>query len=466
MASRGKFSSKIGFIAAAAGSAVGLGNIWKFPFEVANGGGAAFVMLYLFFCFILCYPVLVAEIAIGRKTQRNPVGAFAALGFPKWSFIGKLGIVSGILILSFYNVVAGWAFGYVLEMFMGNFEISAHFGEYVKDIVKIGAYSILFMATTAFIVSQGVSDGIEKLSTILMPTLIIIIIGLALYAMTLPHAMEGVAFYLVPDFTKITGEVVYSALAHAFFSLSLGMGALITYGSYVSKDDNILSSAALITLADVGIAVLAGLMMFPLVAFKHSGNLAEVEGGAGFIFTTLPEAFQSIGAAGPIIGGIFFLLLSFAALTSTVSLLEVPVSYVVDEHGVSRKKAVFGVAALIFIIGIPSLLGNGYTEILTSLPFQWFEGGELVTKNFMDLVGVIAVEMFLPLGGFLISVFVGWVWKKANLDEELAQGNPTYKGSFIQKYLNFAVSYLAPIVLGILFVLTVLSKFAGFELFH
>jgi NSS family neurotransmitter:Na+ symporter len=464
MASRGGFSSKIGFIAAAAGSAVGLGNIWKFPFEVANGGGAAFVVIYLAFCFILCFPVMVAEIAIGRKTQKNPSGAFAALGFPKWSFVGKLGIIAGILILSFYNVVAGWAFGYVIEMFMGRFEVAANFGDYIANVVKIGSYAIVFMAVTAFIVSKGVSAGIEKLSTILMPTLIIMIVGLAIYAMTLPHAMDGLKFYLIPDFSQLTPKVMYAALGQAFFSLSLGMGALITYGSYVSKNDNIISSAALITLTDVGIAVLAGLMMFPFVAFKHSGDLASIEGGAGFIFTTLPAAFESIGAGGAIVGGLFFLLLSFAALTSTVSLLEVPVAYVVDEHGVKRKRAVIGVALLVFIIGIPSLLGNGYLEFLTKF-ISWYEDQELVSKTFMDFVEVLASDTFLPLGGFMISFFVGWIWKKANLDEELAQGNPNYKGSFVQKYLNFAITYLAPTVLGILFLLTVLSKTIGFELF-
>ena len=464
MASRGGFSSKIGFIAAAAGSAVGLGNIWKFPFEVANGGGAAFVVIYLAFCFILCFPVMVAEIAIGRKTQKNPAGAFAALGFPKWSFVGKLGIIAGVLILSFYNVVAGWAFGYVFEMFSGHFEVAANFGEYIKNVFKIGIYAIIFMSVTAFIVSKGVSAGIEKLSTILMPTLIIMILGLAIYAMTLPHAMEGLKFYLVPDFSQLTPKVMYAALGQAFFSLSLGMGALITYGSYVGKNDNIISSAALITLADVGIAFLAGLMMFPFVAFKHSGDLASIEGGAGFIFTTLPAAFESISTGGAIVGGVFFLLLSFAALTSTVSLLEVPVAYVVDEHKIERKKAVIGVAILVFVIGIPSLLGNGYSEFLSSF-ISWYEDQELVSKTFMDFVEVLASDTFLPLGGFMISFFVGWVWKKAKRNEELAQGNPNFEGSFVQKYLNFAITYLAPTVLGILFLLTVMSKTLGFELF-
>ncbi|MEM6299175.1 MAG: sodium-dependent transporter, partial [Bacteroidota bacterium] len=320
MAARGGFSSKFGFIAAAAGSAVGLGNIWKFPFEVGNGGGAAFVLMYLAFCFLLCFPVLVAEIAIGRKTQRNPVGAFKALGYPAWSIIGMFGVAAGILILSFYNVVAGWAFGYFLEMVSANFEIGKNFGTFITDVFKVGAYGSVFMIATALIVSRGVSGGIEKASKVLMPTLIVIIVGLLLYSLTLDHAFKGLSFYLVPDFSKITFEVVYNALGQAFFSLSLGMGALITYGSYVGKSDNIISSAALITLADVGIAFIAGMMMFPFVAYLSEGTMEGVQGGAGLIFVTLPGVFETLGTTlGSIVGGTFFLLLSFAALTSTVS---------------------------------------------------------------------------------------------------------------------------------------------------
>jgi NSS family neurotransmitter:Na+ symporter len=367
MASRGGFSSKIGFILAAAGSAVGLGNIWKFPFEVGEGGGAAFVFVYLIFCFILCFPVMITEIAMGRKTSKNPVGAFNSLGYKKWNFIGKIGIISGFLILSFYNVVAGWAFGYFLEMLSGNFDIGNQFGDYIKDVYKVGGYAIVFMLTTAFIVSKGVSGGIEKASKILMPTLLIMIIGLVIYSLTLPHALEGLSFYLVPDFSKLTTKVIGSAMGQAFFSLSLGMGALITYGSYVGKKDNIVSSAAFITLTDVGIAVIAGMMMFPLVAYLTDGTMEGAGQGAGLIFAVLPGAFETLGPVlGVVIGSAFFLLLSFAALTSTVSLLEVPVAYTVDELNMKRGKAVWLVAGVIFLIGLPSLVGNGYSEFFSN----------------------------------------------------------------------------------------------------
>ncbi len=459
MASRGGFSNKFGFIAAAAGSAVGLGNIWKFPFEVGEGGGAAFVAMYLIFCFMLCFPVMVTEIAIGRKTQRNPVGAFKVLGYGKWSIIGKMGILSGILILSFYNVVAGWTFGYFIEMVMGNFEIGAHFSEFITDVVKVALYGIIFMGATALIVSRGISGGVEKAAKILMPTLLFLIVALMIYALTLDGASKGLAFYLVPDFTKINLEVIYGALGQAFFSLSLGMGALITYGSYVSRNDNIISSAVYITLADVGIAVIAGLMMFP---FIFSQGL-ETNGGPGLIFVTLPSVFESFGPVlGSIIGSTFFLLLGFAALTSTVSLLEVPVSYVVDEHEVPRNRAVWVMATIIYLIGIPSLLGNGYSEFFTQ--FITYPGSSSAT-DFMTFVEHVASDSFLPLGGFLITVFAAYVWKKENLNAELEAGNPGFKGSFVEKYIDFSLRFLCPVVLGLIFLLTVLNRFFGVNLF-
>jgi len=463
MANRGGFSSKLGFIMAAAGSAVGLGNIWGFPYEVGQGGGAAFVVIYLFFCFVLCFPIMVTEIAIGRKTQKNPVGAINALGYKKWNFVGKLGIFSGVLILSFYNIIAGWAFGYIFEMITGNFGIADHFGEYIKEVFKVGSYGLIFMAITAYVVSKGISGGIEKAAKLLMPTLLIMMLIIVAYSLTLPNAIDGLKFYLIPDFSKLTGSVIYNAMGQAFFSLSLGMGALITYGSYVNKNDNIITSAAYITLADVGIALMAGLMIFPLIGFMSGGTMEGAGRGPGLIFVTLPQIFGSIGGSlGVAAGTIFFVLLCFAALTSTVSLLEVPVSYVVDEWKIKRKRAVWMVAALIFIIGIPSLVGNGYSDFFSSSFITFKEGG--VDTDFLSFVAALANDTILPLGGCLISFFAAHVWKSHNLDEELANGSPNYKGSFIQKYLNFAIGYFAPIVLASVFILTVLFKFFGINL--
>ncbi|MDE0472055.1 MAG: sodium-dependent transporter [Ekhidna sp.] len=463
MASRGNFSSKLGFILAAAGSAVGLGNIWKFPFEAADGGGAAFVLIYLVFAFILCFPVMVTEIAIGRKTQKNPVGAYKALGFKQWQFLGILGICSGVLILSFYNIVAGWAIGYFLEMIQGNFEIGNNFSTYTAQIWKVGLYGALFMAITAFTVSKGISGGIERAAKFLMPSLLLMIIGLTFYAMSLPNASAGIAYYLVPEFSEVTFEVVYNALGQAFFSLSLGMGALITYGSYVSKNDNIINSAAWITVTDVGIAFLAGLMMFPFVSYLTNGTMENFTGGPGLIFATLPGVFRSLGETlGIIVGSTFFLLLSFAALTSTVSLLEVPVTYVVDELKISRKRTVWIVAGLIFLLGVPSLLSNGYSGFFTNFVTYF---GAISPTSFMTLIEHIGNDTFLPLGGFLITIFAAYVWKKNNLIEELVQGNEQFRNSWVRKHIDFTVSYLCPLMLGFIFILTFLDRFFGISVF-
>ena len=460
---RGHFTNRFGFIAAAAGSAVGLGNIWKFPFEVANGGGAAFVLMYLIFCFLLCFPVMVTEIAIGRKTQKNPVGAFKALGFKRWANVGKLGLLAGVLILSFYNVVAGWAFGYFVQLSIGNFNIGNQFGDYVNDIGTVGLYGVVFMLATAYVVSKGISGGIEKASKILMPTLVGMILILVIYALTLPHAFEGISYYLIPQFSEINFKVVYNALGQAFFSLSLGMGALITYGSYVSKNDNIISSAAWITVSDAGIAFFAGLMMFPFVAYLTNGDVESVKGGAGFIFQVLPGAFESMGpVVGRVVGSLFFLLLSFAALTSTISLLEVPVTYAVDELKVDRSYAVWFIALFIFLMGIPSLLSAGDSQFFTN--FVTYIGTDKAT-NFMDFVGHVSNDTLLPLGGFLIVLFAAYVWKKNNLNEEIETGHPGFKGTFIEKYIDFAISYLCPFVLGAIFLLTILSRFFGIIVF-
>ena len=452
---RGSFNSRLGFILAASGSAVGLGNIWKFPFEVSNGGGAAFLIMYLMFCFILCFPVIVSEIAIGRNTKKNAIGAFNKMGKREWNFIGKMGVLCGVLILSFYTIVAGWVLGYVVEMISGNFSISDNFGDYVNDINNVLFYSVLFMVITAFIVSKGVEKGIEKAAKILMPSLIIIILLLIVYALTLPNSIEGIIFYLVPDFSEINLTVVGNALGQAFFSLSLGMGMLITYGSYIDKDNNIINSAALITLTDVGIAFLAGLIIFP---FVFSSGI-ETEGGPGLIFQVFPKIFEGLGPlTGTVIGSTFFILLSFAAITSTVSLLEVPVSYLVDEYKVERKYSVWIVAFIILMIGIPSALSQGKTVFFSEF-ITYFGNDKPI--DFMQFIIDVSNDTLLPFGGFLITIYVSFVWKKRNLSDEISKGNPNYKGSLIEKYINFSITYVCPLILGSIFLLTFLNKFFG-----
>lgn len=459
VASRSKFTNKFGFIAAAAGSAVGLGNIWKFPFEVGKGGGSAFLIMYLVFCFVLCFPILVTEIAIGRRSQKSAAMAFRPLGHPNWSVIGILGVFCGVVILSFYNVVAGWVLGYFVEMLLGNFDIGDNFSAYVNDIAEVGGYTLAFLIATGVIVSQGVTKGIEKASKLLMPILLVIIISLTIYALTLSGAKAGLTFYLVPDFSKINLNVIYRALGQSFFSLSLGLGALMTYGSYLSRKENIVSAAAMITLADVGIAFLAGLMIFPFV-FSQG---IQPEGGAGLIFMTMPGIFESMGPnLGIVIGASFFLLLAFAALTSTISLMELPVAYLVDKHKVKRKYAVWYAAGVIFLLGIPSMIGNGYSEFFTN--FITYVGATQPV-NFMDFVTDVASNTLLPFGGLLVSIFSIYVWKRRKLFRELTHGHPTFTKTFVARYIGFSLQYVAPPVLGAIFIITILEIFFGVMIF-
>lgn len=458
MAVRGSFSSRAGFILAAAGSAVGLGNIWKFPFEVGLGGGAASVVMYLAFAFILCFPVMVTEIAIGRKTGKNPIAAFGALGYGNWSFVGKIGTFCGMLILSFYNVIAGWALGYLVEMLMGNFEVGNNFSSFTTNMVKVVFYTVSFMTITSYVVGKGVAGGIEKVAKILMPTLIIMIVSLAAYAFTLPHAMAGLEFYLIPKFDKITAATIGGALRQAFFSLSLGMGTMIAYGSYLSKKENIVSATALVTLTDVMIAFIAGLMIFPFVAYNNGGDMSNLTPGPELLFVNLPGAFASMGpTVGVIVGSFFFLLIAFAALTSTVSLLEVPVCYVVDEMKIVRGKAVWYVSGITYLIGIPSLLGFGVSDFFTNsitLP---------ASSDFLSFAASIA-DTLLLFGGFCIVTFASYVWKKENLVAEIKNGYEDYEGSLAHKFLNITISYVCPVLLASLFVVVVLSHFFGISL--
>ncbi|MDH4089326.1 MAG: sodium-dependent transporter [Cyclobacteriaceae bacterium] len=449
---RGGFSSRIGFILAAAGSAVGLGNIWKFPYEAGKNGGAAFLVVYFLLTFLFCYPIMVGEIAIGRRAGKDVYGSYKLLGNKNWGLLGLLGILCGIMILSFYNVVAGWAFGYFLEISFGNLlsepDYGKFFGNYVNDFWDNLLFSLGFMAITAYIVAKGVKQGIEAASKIMMPALLLILLLLIGYSLTLPNAMKGISFYLLPDFSKITLDTIYPAMGHAFFSLSLGMGALITYGSYVEKKQNIMSAAFTITIMDMSVAFLAGLMIFPLI---FSQGVAP-DSGPSLVFVVLPSIFKAFGPVlGKVVGGSFFLLLCFAALTSTISLLEVPVAYFVDEKNVSRQKVTWLIAAVIFIVGLPSMLSQGVVPAFNKLHFYH-------DKTALDFVAEVFSELCLPLGGCLMCLFIVLRWGQHNMSKEIYEGNPGYEGSFLEKYINFTMRYVCPILLGIFSILIVLDK--------
>jgi NSS family neurotransmitter:Na+ symporter len=456
MSERGSFSGRVGFILAAAGSAVGLGNIWRFPYLAGQNGGAIFLLFYLLCIFLLCYPVMVGEIAIGRNTQSDAYGSYKKLGGKGWGLLGIFGILAGIFILSFYNVVAGWAFGYFLEISFGDLlnhpDFGAFFGSYINDISDNFWFSLAFMVLTAIIVSQGIQKGIEAANKIMMPALYLILIGLIIYSLTLPNAWNGVVLYLVPDFTNFKVQTVFDGLRQAFFSLSLGMGALITYGSYLDKKENITSSAAIISIADSSVAFLSGLMVFPMVAALNAYDVS----GPSLIFVVLAKVFASMDPlVGRIVGGSFFLLICFAALTSTISLLEVPAAYLVDQKKMKRKNVVWLLAILIFVLGIPSMISQGMVPVLNKLPFY-------KDRDFLSFVSDMC-DISLTIGGCLMSVFIARKWGMDNFNKELALGNEGFTGSFVQGYLNVIIRYVSPVLLGVLSVLIIIEKFFGLE---
>lgn len=429
--SRGSWNSKLGFVLAAAGSAVGLGNIWAFPTKVATEGGAAYLLIYLLCTFAIGFPVMAAEIAIGRKSGKNPVGAFRAISSNKFfPLVGLWGVICGVMILSFYTVIAGWAFGFAFEEIFYYFNMAGA-ADWLTDTgngFRNAIIASVFMLGTIKIITGGVSEGIERATKTMMPMLIGIIVIMIIYVLSQPGSNEGIAVYLLPDFSKINPGLIFSAMGQAFFSLSLGMGALITYGSYLSKRENIPQAAVFVTLADVGIAFLAGLLIIPAMYLAQSQGITIDAGGSlasstDLVFQILPALFHTIGGGvGMLLGVTFFLLLSIAALTSTISLLEVPVSYVIDEYKVKRKRAAWGVGLGILAISI----AVAYFPILIG----WFD--------------YVFSSVGLPLGGFLICIFVGYVWTTNNALGEMENGYPGIRDGLFSKLWPVFIKYICP----------------------
>ncbi len=396
---RAQWNSRTGFILAAAGSAVGLGNVWRFPYLAGQDGGGAFLILYLAIAFSLGVSVLLAELAIGRLAARNPIGALRVLEGGRWTIAGYLGAAAAFLVLSYYSVVGGWTLAYIVKAITGTLggESAASAAQSFRALTASATepllYHALFMALTVWIVLRGIGGGIEAANKWMMPTLFLLLLALVLRAVTLPGAAAGLAFYLTPDFSKVTAGTVVDALSQAFFSLSVGLGAMITYGSYLgSRGGSLPRAAAWIAGIDTTVAVLAGLLIFAAV-FAFGQNPAA---GPSLTFITLPTVFHQM-PGGAVFAAAFFLLLAFAALTSAVSLLEVPVSYLVDEHAMPRRRAALLLGLAIFLVGIPSSLSLG----------PW-HSDTILGLDVMDLLDAVTVKIMMPLGSILLCLFVGW----------------------------------------------------------
>lgn len=448
---RGTWGSKLKFVLAAAGSAIGLGNVWRFPTYTGLHGGAAFVLIYILAVCIVGIPLLIAELTIGRHTQRNPVGAFRAISpKSKWVGVGYLGILTGVFILSYYSVIAGWVIGYIFVTASGSFKGGDE--ELIRKIFEIVTTNpfictlLLFVviAITTYIISRGVQKGIEGWTKVLMPILFILLVGLAIRSLTLPGASKGIQFYLSPDLSKIDSLVIIGAIGQALFSLSLGMGTMLTYGSYLSKKEDLFSSSLWVAFADTGVAFTAGLVIFPALFTIHGLSPAE---GPSLIFKVLPVIFSKI-PGGLIFGTTFFILLTIAAITSTISLLEVPTAYLVDEKKWKRWKAALLLGFISSLLGVPSALSMGSVKCLSYIPH--------IKIDFLSLMDIIWGNLSLIIGSLLISIFVGWKWGVKNAVDEIESSGKRFAFKNIWQIL---IKFITPLAIILILLNTVYNYF-------
>lgn len=442
---RENFGSKIGAVLAAAGSAVGLGNIWRFPIETGLNGGAAFILIYIACVLVLGIPIMMSEFLIGRHTQANTAGAFRMLapGTP-WRWVGRLGVLSGFVILSYYSVVAGWTAEYTV-LAVGNYfdgkttaDFPQIFAQFVSNPWKSVFWMLAFMVITHIIVVRGVKGGIEKFSKLMMPALFVILVVLAICSVMLPGASQGLEFLLRPDFSKITGSTVLRAMGQAFFSLSLGLGCLCTYASYFNKDTNIGKTALSVSVIDTFVAIMSGFIIFPAV-FNAGYTLGSGDIGPSLLFITMPnvfgQAFGAVPALAYVVSALFYFLLMLAALTSTISMHEVVTAYVSEEFGMRRTKAAAIVTVACSVVGV-----------LCALSFGPFEGFKIFGMTLFDFFDYAASNIMLPVGGMLISIFAGWY-----LDKNLVRDEVTNRGTLQARYLPvvvFILRYIAPVAIA------------------
>jgi neurotransmitter:Na+ symporter, NSS family len=434
------FSSKFGVIAATAGSAIGLGNIWRFPYVAGENGGGAFLIIYLGFVLIMGIPVMLSEFIIGRGAQRNVFGSFRKLAPGKpWYLIGMMGVVAAFMILSFYTTVAGWTLEYLFQSAINGYDgltssqLDDMFYSFIGSPWRPLLWFFVFMALTALIIMAGVQKGIEKYTKILMPLLVFLLIALVIRSVTLPGSSGGIAFLFNPDFSKITASTVLEALGQAFFSLSIGMGTLITYGSYIQKRDSLEFTAFSVALADTFVAILAGLAIFPAVFAFH----IEPGSGEGLVYIALPNIFQQM-PGGYFFSLMFFVLLGVAALTSTISVLEVIVAFFVEELGLKRRAATWLATASVSVLGVMCVLSSSTMADTRILGYTVFE-----------LMNNTSANILLPLGGLFIVIFVGWFLGREKAEKELREGS-NYKSGYIHIFM-FVIKYLAPVAIAFIF---------------
>jgi len=441
---RGKFSSNLGVLAATLGSAVGLGNIWKFPYMTGENGGAAFIIVYLICVALASLPVMLSEFVIGRRSNSNPVGAYKKLKpGSMWFLVGFAGIASSLLIMFFYTGVAGWVLSYIFKSISGVFvntnpeNTITIFQEFITDRFSPLIWQWIVLVIVTAIIIAGVEKGIERITKTLMPILLVLLIFCDIRALTLPGAIEGVRFLFRPDFSKVTGELILVALGLAFFKLSVGMGTMTTYGSYFKKDQDMPKTAIRVAVSDVIISMLAGLAIFPAVfAFGF-----QPDAGPGLLFITIPMVFSKM-PMGNLLLALFFLLTAIAATGAMISLLEVPVSYLVDEKKWPRKKAAIVSAISIAIIGSTAALSADSGAVLGGIT--------IFGKTFFDLYDYISSNILMPLGGIFIVIFAGWVLGKKVLMHEISNEGMLKNESFVNTF-TFIVKYISPLLITLVF---------------
>lgn len=439
---RSSFTGKIGFVLAAAGSAVGLGNIWRFPYLAAKYGGGIFLLTYLILAITLGFALMTAEIALGRKTGLSVIGAFKSLD-KRFSFVGYLAAIVPAIILPYYSVIGGWIIKYIVAFLEGDATKMAqdtYFGNFIGSLEPVGWF-LIFIGFTALVVFFGVEKGIEKVSKIMMPVLVVLSIVIAAYSLTMPGAFDGVIYYIKPDFSKFSATTVLAAMGQLFYSMSLAMGIMVTYGSYMKKDVPLNSAVKQIELFDTGIAFLAGLMIIPAV-FSFSGGTPEALGkGPSLMFVTLPKVFDTM-AGGTIIGILFFVLVLFAALTSSISLMETVVSIACDKFKIDRKISLLGVFIFSVLLGLPSCFGYSIWSHITV-------GG----MAFLDLFDFASNSVMMPIVAFLTCIFIGYFIKPKTLIDEVE-----LTGKFKQKKLfTFIIKYAGPICIVLILISSVLD---------